>query len=164
MDEVDPVLWPANQMLIYNFRTSRGLQPHQNAQATTMAVTQSTHFISLLRKTLKAQFMSQCHHHCSKSDSRLGLSDLINPRQVGSSGATSARAHCRRSVSKRPHGMHHRRLIPPTQMCRNSFLEVDTPFQSGRPFHNLLHHSLGKLCMAFMDQSQAPALPSRRCI
>jgi len=70
-----------------------------------MAVTQSTHFISLLRKTLEAHPMSQCHHHCSQRDSRLDLSDLINPRQVGSSGATSARAHCRRSVSKRKHNL-----------------------------------------------------------
>ena len=86
--------WPANRMLIYNFRTGRELQPP------TMAVTQSTPFISLLRLTLEAHPMSQRHHHCSQSDPRLGLSDLINPRQVGSSGATSARAHCRRSVSK----------------------------------------------------------------
>ena len=121
---------------IFRTETNRG-QPQmaarriRNVQATMMTVTEGIlSSASLPSETFKAHPISQCHHLCPQRDSTLDLNYLSNPRQVRPCGATSTRAHRRRSVSERKYNLMgiRRRLIPIAQMRRNGVPEVDTPF------------------------------------
>jgi len=123
---------------IFRTETNRGLQPQpqmaarriRNVQAM-MTVTEGIlSSASLPSETFEAHPISQCHHLRPQRDSTLDLNYLSNPRQVRPCGATSTRAHCRRSVSERKYNLMgmRRRLIPIAQMRRNGVPEVDTPF------------------------------------